>query len=196
MAFRRCSSTPPTEVNVTGGVLAGNATAHVINTGGTTTLNLLDPDSLIFGPKNQLVLDSQSDQQLVFISHPGSNAQSVSVLNLTTTVDDTVFAKGGQQPLLFSDRSSGKIYELTGKFGAGQAISAADSANLIAALDLKSGELTPLVSGLDSPHGEAFLNEPTSGVPELGTWAMMQLGFGLVAIRLRHRDEKAPTNAA
>ncbi|HLZ83624.1 MAG TPA: hypothetical protein VKQ54_08660, partial [Caulobacteraceae bacterium] len=61
-------------VNVTG-ALGGNAIATVINGGGTTTLNLQDPDSLIFAPNGALVLDSQSDQQLVYVNGIGSLSQ-------------------------------------------------------------------------------------------------------------------------
>jgi hypothetical protein len=170
-------------VHVTGSVLSGNATVTDLNTGGTTTLNLQDPDSLIFAPNGQFVLDSQSDKQLVFISNPATGKQSVGVLNLANAIDDTVFGngKGGRQTLLFSDRNSGTIYRLTGNFAAGQAISAAADDNFTGTLNLANGSLDPLVSGLDSPHGEAFLR----AVPELGTWAMMILGFGLVAFRLR-----------
>ena len=78
---------------VLGTVLAGDATATVLNPGGgTTTLNLQDPDSLTFGPSGALVLDSQSDQLLVFVGNPGLAGQTVGVLNLASTVDDTVFA--------------------------------------------------------------------------------------------------------
>jgi hypothetical protein len=171
----------PSQVAVTGSVLAGNATASVINPGGgTTTLNLQDPDSMIFAPDGRLVLDSQADQQLVFLSNVGNAMPSVSVLNLPTTVDDTVFGSGGLQRLLFSDRNSGTIYALTGVFGNGQAVSAADSANLIAALNLSNGDLTPLVSGLNSPHGEAF-----TAVPEPSSWAMMLIGFAGLGLVVR-----------
>jgi hypothetical protein len=173
-----------TQVTVNGGVLAGNATANVLNPGGgTTTLNLQDPDSMIFAPDGRLVLDSQSDQQLVFVSNVGAPGQSVSVLNLPTTVDDTVFAAGGLQRLLFTDRDSNTIYSLTGVFGAGQAISAADSANQIGMLSLSDGTLTPLVVGLDGPHGEAF----AAPVPEPASWTLAIAGLGLAGAALRRR---------
>lgn len=177
-------------VTVNGGVLAGNATATILNTGGgTTTLNLLDPDSLIFAPDGRLVLDSQSDQQLVFVANPGAAGQAVSVLNLTTTVDDTVFGAGGRQRLLFSDRGSNTIYALTGRFAAGQAYSAADSANLIGAVNMSNGSLTPLVSGLASPHGEAL----TAAVPEPTVWATMIGGLALsgTVLRAKRRTGRA-----
>ncbi|HEX4179705.1 MAG TPA: PEPxxWA-CTERM sorting domain-containing protein [Caulobacteraceae bacterium] len=184
------SLTPSQVVVNSGGVLAGNTTASVINPGGgTTTLNLQDPDSMIFAPDGRLVLDSQADQQLVFVSNPGGAGQSVSVLNLVSTVDDTEFtgANAGRQRLLFTDADSGTVYALTGAFGAGQAISAADTLSEIVNVNQTDGSFTALVSGLDSPHGEAL----TAAVPEPATWAVMLAGFcGLGAV-LRVRRKSA-----
>jgi len=169
-------------VTVGGTVLAGNATASVINPGGgTTTLNLLDPDSLIFDNTGRLVLDGQSDRQLVFISNPGTSSQSNSVLNLATSVDDTVFASGGRQRVLFADRNSNTVYALTGTFTAGEAIAAQDGANAIGSINLDNGSIAPLVTGANSPHGEAI----TGAVPEPATWAMLMGGFGIVGGILR-----------
>ncbi len=173
-------------VTVIGGVLAGNATATVLNPGGgITTLNLQDPDSLTFSPNGQLVLDSQSDQQLVFINNPGAAGQSVGVLNLATSVDDTVFAAGGTQRLLVADRNSNTIYALTGAFTIGQAIAVEDSANAVGTVNLADGSFSQLVTGLNSPHGEAL----TGAVPEPATWAMMLGGFGVIGCVLRRKRE-------
>ena len=169
--------------NVLGSVLAGNATATILNPGGgTTNLNLQDPDSLIFAPNGALVLDSQSDQQLVVIGNPGRTSQTVGVLNLPTTVDDTVFAKGGTQRLLFSDRGSNTIYALTGTFAQYTPLAAADSANEIVAIN-RDGTLNPLVTGLNGPHGEAL----TGAVPEPATWSMLLAGFVTVGVAARRR---------
>ena len=173
-------------VNVTG-VLNGDATATVINGGGTTKLNLQDPDSLTFAPNGALVLDSQSDQQLVFVNGLANPSQAVSVLNLPSTVDDTAFAAGGRQRMLFTDRGSGIVYELTGVFGAGQAVSAADTLSQIVSVDLSSGAFTPLVEGLNGPHGEVFL----SGVPEPATWSTMIMGLFGAGVLLRRRPRAA-----
>lgn len=71
-----------------------------------------------------------------------------------------------------------------GSFGAGQAISAADTLNEIVRVDLSTGAFDPIVSGLDGPHGEAF----TAGVPEPGVWTMLIAGvFGIGALLRRRR---------
>ena len=165
------------------GVVDGNAAAANIATGTSTTLNLQDPDSLIVGPDGRLVLTSQADSQLLFVANPGAANQSLSVLPLTAQVDDTAFAAGGTQTLLFADKKANTIYALTGAFTPGGAYSAAAAPNAgggspsISSLDLATGLLTPIVSGLGGPAGEAFL---PFAVPEPASFAM--LGAGLLGL--------------
>jgi hypothetical protein len=64
-------------------VLLGDANATDVRTGKPVTLNLLDPDSMIFDPVGDLVLDSQSDAELIIVRHPGFTDQSVFHLGLT-----------------------------------------------------------------------------------------------------------------
>jgi hypothetical protein len=165
-------SLSPSEVMVNSSPLLGTAAAVDINTGAPTTLNLQDPDSMIFAPNGQLVLDSQADKQLVFLTNPGTPSQSVSVLNLQNEVDDTVFGDGGRERLLVADTVSGAVYALTGVFGAGEAISAEDLAGVVGVDNLTNGDQTALLSGLQSPHGEAI-----SAVPEPASWVLMLSGF-------------------
>jgi hypothetical protein len=179
-------SLTPSQVTVNGSALNANASATVLNPpGGAVTLNLQDPDSMIFTPGGQLVLDSQSDHQLVFISDVGAPGASVSVLNLQDEVDDTVFGIGGRQTLLFTDQGSGAIYALTGRFGAGQAVSAADALGQIVGVNGVTGAFTPLVSGLVTPKGEVLLS-----APEPSTWVMLVIGVAAAGARLR-RERRA-----
>jgi hypothetical protein len=170
-------------VNVTG-VLNGTATATVINGGGTTTLNLQDPDSMTFAPSGALVLDSQADHQLVYVSKVGTPMQMASVLNLPNEVDDTAFAGSGLQTMLFTDQGSGIVYALTGTFGAGQALSAADTLGQIVLLDQSTGAFTPVVSGLNDPKGEVFVS---SAIPEPAGWSLLILGLFGAGGLLRRR---------
>lgn len=77
--------------------LNASAVATNIPTDTPVTLNLQDPDSMIFDPFGDLVLDSQADAELVVVHHLGFTDQSVYRLKLTTKgvptqVDDTIFA--------------------------------------------------------------------------------------------------------
>lgn len=171
-------------VDVTG-VLNGNATATVINTGATTTLNLQDPDSMNISPDGRLALNSQADSQLVFVSNPAKPSQSVSVLDLTNQIDDTVFAGGGENTLLFAAKGDNAVYELSGIFGPGTAYSAAaangtaPNTDFIGELDLANGDLSPIVIGLSGPGGEAFLPAPEPASAALLGSALLLMLAGL-----------------
>lgn len=163
-------------------VLAGNAQATDItpSVGGATnpnfnkpvTLALTDPDSETIDASGNLVLDSQADGKLVFISNPGPS-QTVSVLTLTlfndkdgpvTPVDDTrwVPAAGptGKTFMLFTDASN-TTYRVDASFKQGDAYSAGQGQ--VMQLDTKTGHLTPVVtsvgsaSALQDPHGILFV---------------------------------------
>jgi hypothetical protein len=64
-------------------VLKGNAQATDIPTGNTVTLNLTDPDSLSVDQRGNIVLDNQADAELVFVSYPFTDDQTVGALNIT-----------------------------------------------------------------------------------------------------------------
>lgn len=144
-----------------------------------------------FTPDGRLALDSQANSQLVFVSNPAQPSQSASVLDLTNQIDDTVFAGGGQRTLLLAAKGDDAVYQLTGMFGPGTAYSAAASnstvpnTDFIGELDLADGELSPIVSGLSGPGGEAFLPAPEPGSAALLAGGLLMLAG--VAGPLRRR---------
>jgi hypothetical protein len=83
-------------VNVTP-VLYGNHSATDIPSGTSVTLNLTDPDSLTADLRGNIVLDSQADTELVFITPGGAVGRLIipSSPPLSLTVDDTAFAPRG-----------------------------------------------------------------------------------------------------
>ena len=151
-------------------VLYGNATAIDIPTGSTVTLNLTDPDSLTVDTRGNILLDDQQDSQLIFIRDPLTANQTAGRLSITnsgvaTTLDDTAFAKGPDSFLLVSDLGGDAIYriDLPGwGFAPGTPYSASDTAGIVATLNLDTGALTPIVTGLVSGRGELFVS-PSKG---------------------------------
>ena len=104
-------------------VLAGDASAFDIPTDQTIQLNLTDPDSMTSDPLGNLVLDSQGDDELIFVSNPNTKSQRVLHLPLTylppnsTTptsveVDDTAFTTSSQGYILFADKNLNTVYRL------------------------------------------------------------------------------------
>jgi hypothetical protein len=158
------------------GVLQGNATATNVVTGLPVTLNLQDPDSMTLTPSGDILLDSQGDSELVVVHKPGSKDQDVLQIPLTSPfgtpqVDDTLFIPSDGGFMLVSDTAGDTVYMITKtKFIPGTAYSAGLGAadpttgvapGFVGRLDLDFGLLTPIVTGLQSPHGLAFVKTKT-----------------------------------
>ena len=144
-------------------VVSGTATATDIPTNAPTVLNLQDPDSMKFNPFGDLVLDSQADGELIILHNAGLPNQGVYHLGLTlegaaTQIDDTIYATSSHGTILVSDRDGETVYSITRNiFAPFAAYSAAPTS--VAELDLSTGVLTNIVTGMVSPHGMAFLED-------------------------------------
>jgi hypothetical protein len=144
-------------------VLSAAATATDIPTNTPVGLNLQDPDSMIFNPLGDLVLDSQADAELIIVHHVGYADQSVYHLGLVENgvaaqIDDTVFATSSHGVILVSDRDGETVYAISRDiFAPAAAYSATPTA--VASLDPATGVLTDVVTGMVSPHGMAFINK-------------------------------------
>ena len=142
-------------------VLLGTANATDIPTNTTVALNLLDPDSMILNSFGDLMLDSQSDAELIILHHPGASDQTVYHLALTLNgapvqIDDTIFATSTYGTILVSDRDGETIYAISKDiFSPGAAYSATPTS--VGTLDLDTGVITNVVTGMVSPHGMAFV---------------------------------------
>jgi hypothetical protein len=149
-------------------VLAGQATAIDIPSGTTVQLNLQDPDSMTTDLLGNLVLDSQGDQQLIIVSNPGSANQTALRLPLSyltpsgpvsVETDDTAFTTSNEGFLLFADKNLNTVYKLTRPgFTPGVAYTAADGGPFVGTLDLTTGVVTPIVTGLGDPGGMMFVD--------------------------------------
>jgi hypothetical protein len=142
-------------------VLSGTASAIDIPTDTPVNLNLQDPDSMIFNPLGDLVLDSQADAELIIVHHVGFFDQTAYHLALTQNgspvqIDDTVFATSSHGVILVSDRDGETVYAISRElFSPAAAYSATPTT--VAALDPDTGVLTDIVTGMVSPHGMAFI---------------------------------------
>ena len=149
-------------------VLAGDAEAIDIPTDTAVKLNLQDPDSMTLDPQGNIVLDSQADQELIFVSNPDSSNQRVLHLPLShetasgrmpVEVDDTAFVTSTEGFVLFADKSLNKVFALKKKaFVPGTAYTAADGGPFVGTIDLTSGVITPIVTGLKGPGGLVFVD--------------------------------------
>jgi hypothetical protein len=88
------------------GTFSDTAPATPLNPGAPSQLALTDPDSNTIVPQSvpgvggEFMLDSQGDQQEVFVKDPTSAAPQLSVLAISQSVDDTAFpASPGGKPI-------------------------------------------------------------------------------------------------
>ena len=149
-------------------VLAGDASALDIPTDAVVNLNLQDPDSMTLDPQGNIVLDSQADQELIFVSDPGSASQRVLHLPLSyatptglmpVEVDDTAFVTSTEGFILFADKGLNKVFALKKQaFVPGTAYTAADGGPFVGTIDLTTGVITPIVTGLNGPGGMVFVD--------------------------------------
>ena len=143
-------------------VLYANHSATDIPSGNSVTLNLTDPDSLTADLRGNIVLDSQADAELVFITPGGAVGRVIipSIPDLSLTVDDTAFAPKSPAFLLVSDIQGDAIYRIdrpTFEFEPGVAYSASDSSGIVGTINLDTGAVTPIVTGLGSARGLLFV---------------------------------------
>jgi hypothetical protein len=149
-------------------VLAGTAQAIDVPTDSTVKLNLQDPDSMTLDPQGNIVLDSQADQELIFVSNPESPIQRVLHLPLSfeaasgpmpVEVDDTAFVTSTEGFILFADKGLNKVFALKkNAFVPGTAYTAADGGPFVGTIDLTTGLITPIVKGLNGPGGLVFVD--------------------------------------
>jgi hypothetical protein len=151
--------------------LEGNATATDVVTGASVTLNLQDPDSMTLTPANDILLDSQGDSELVLLHAPGTANQSVTQIPLsspfgTPQADDTLFIPSDSGFILMSDTPADTVYMIRkNRFIAGSAFTAAvgapdangNSVGFVGVLDMNFGDITPIATGFQSPHGLGFV---------------------------------------
>jgi hypothetical protein len=145
-------------------VLLGSASLSDIVTGNTIIAQQSDPDSLKVDAAGDLVLDSQGDGDLIFINAPGSKNQAGLRLHLTNgtanqiTVDDTVFPTAPSGTILVVDTKGDTVYAVkSNALQPGGAYSASDSDGILGKVDLSTGFVTPIVTGMQTPHGALFI---------------------------------------
>jgi hypothetical protein len=149
----------------------------------TTTTILLagkmtDPDSLKSTPSGQLVQTSGGDGTFTLIT-PGSASPPTLVQVKTpsgvdaTSLDDVLFPSTTSGTLYFTNTGGNEVFKLglKGLSPDTPIVALGGSLNELAFVDLATGVATPLLTGLNSPHGLDF------AAPEPSTWAMMLLGF-------------------
>jgi hypothetical protein len=175
-AFKVTLSTGSKHIATLKPTFADDAIATSALTRKPVTLGLTDPDSnaIVAGSSprfgGQFVIDSQGDQQLVFVKNI-QRAGPFGAARLTQLplshggtaagVDDVRWAAGRGGSLFAVDEKAGAgaIYRIKGPFHAGQAFASLDTVGNKATttevdtIDLKTGALKPFATGLAQSKG-------------------------------------------
>jgi hypothetical protein len=144
-------------------VLKGSASVTTLNPPiSQTTAPLTDPDSMMIDPQTgDLVLNSQADMQLLFIHNAGLPGQTVKALAVGTPTDDTVWPTSSKGCMIIADNASGVYSACTDTWVTSTPLTAApnDSTiiSFVGTLSLGSGQITPIIVGMNNPHGMAFI---------------------------------------
>jgi hypothetical protein len=140
-------------------VLKGNDPLIDIVTGKTVRSQQSDPDSLKVDAAGDLVLDSQADGDLIFINGPASPHPVSLLLHLSNgtanqiTVDDTVFPTTPSGTILVVDTKADTVYAVRSNAYQPGGYSASNSDGILGKVDLSTGLVNPIVTGMQSPHG-------------------------------------------
>jgi hypothetical protein len=158
----------PKNVTEVSEVIAGDATAYNVATGEDETLAISDSDSMTLDPAGELVLDSQGDDELIVVraanvEHPVLKIP-LTMDGTPTEVNDTIFTYSATNlvsstagVIFITDTNANAIYTLTKPyFPANEVYTAADAVGDIGLLDMNTGNITPVVTGLEHPNGLAF----------------------------------------
>ena len=166
-------------------LFSDEASAIVANVGGefasTTTLALIDPDSNevvpFYAPRfaGDFMLTSQGDEEQIFLSGAGGPHQSLSVLKLSSSVDDTAWPSFPFGALYVTDNGADTVNRIVGLFRPGSVLVAATPcdenkapspcpaegfpANFLGELNPWTGAITPvpLMGPEVHPQGMLFL---------------------------------------
>jgi hypothetical protein len=159
-----------TDVATVAPLFFDESTATVANIGSTygqtTTLMLTDPDSNEVVPRGarfggDFMLTSQGDQEQIYVHNAGNRHQSLSVLSLSQSVDDTAWPTNGRGTLYSTDSTNDSIDTVRGPFVPNQPVVAATPcgansapstcpappsypANFLATLNPETGQVTPV----------------------------------------------------
>jgi hypothetical protein len=142
-------------------VLAGNAQGTDSLTGSTVSLNLQSPTNVEFDNLDDLIMNDRTDSQLITVHNLGAPDQSVYSTPLTLNseavqIRNTAFVTSANGTLYVSDPGAETVYAVTKPLlSDGKVYTTTGS--MVAKIDLDSGQLTPVVTGLVTPTNVTFI---------------------------------------
>jgi hypothetical protein len=173
----------------TTGILSFGDTGTNLVTGQTNQLlPMTDPDSLKLLPNGELLLTGEADGAYIFVKDPGTAHQTESFVTLPAgdIPDDAIMPSSRSGTFYISNQSGNDIISVavtglnTNDLYA-DITNATTNANELVQIDPTTGAVTPIVTGLDNPHGLAFV-PAASDTEALKLWDPSQPGGTLASL--------------
>jgi hypothetical protein len=140
-------------------------------TGQLQTLPMTDPDSLKLLPDGSLLLTGEADHAYIFIKDPGTTHQTMSFVQLpaTDTPDDAIMPTATSGTFYLSNQGANDVLRVqVTDLNTHDLYADITSQNELAQIDPTTGAVTPILTGLSSPHGLTFVPTATSVTHAIG----------------------------
>jgi len=124
-------------------------------------LPVSDPDSLKMLSDGSLILTSDKDASYTIVTNPGTTQQSASFITLpvgSSGLDDAIIPTAASGTFLIANQNANDVLkvEVTG-LNVNDLYASVGSENAVVQIDTKTGATTPIITGLNSPHGLTFI---------------------------------------
>jgi hypothetical protein len=157
---------PTGALDLTSIVRLGDTGTNLVTGQVNQPLPVADPDSLKTLPDGSLILTSDHDGSLDIISHPGTAQQTDSFVTLpagASGLDDAIVPTATSGTFYVANGNAADVLKVnvTG-LNKNDIYISVGSDNAVDQLDLTTGQLTPFITGLNSPHGLLFVPSPAA----------------------------------
>lgn len=167
------TGTAPTGTLQTVNILSLGDTGTNLATGATNQLlPVTDPDSLKLLPDGSLILSSGGDDALTIISHPGTAQQTASFVQLPAgfSPDDAIVPISASGVFTIGNQGSNDVLQVrVSGLNPNDLYADITAKNELVQIDPKTGKVTPILTGLASPHGLAFTPDAAKPVQAAAT---------------------------
>ena len=156
----------------TTGILSFGDTGTNLVTGQTNQLlPMTDPDSLKLLPNGDLLLTGEADGAYIFVKDPGTAHQTESFVTLPAgdIPDDAIMPSSRSGTFYISNQGANDIISVTVTgLNTNDLYADITNENELVQIDPTTGAVKPIVSGLDNPHGLAFVPSVSTNNPTVG----------------------------
>ena len=162
-------NSPSGTLHTTSILRLGDTGTNLVTAAVNQALPVGDPDSLKALADGTLVLTSDHDASLTFIYDPGTAQQTESFVNLpagSKGLDDAIVPTSTSGTFYISNGGANDVLKVavTG-LNTNDIYLSLGSENAVVQIDPRTGAVTPIITGLNSPHGLSFMPSVTPKAP-------------------------------